>query len=286
MVGELRTICIRLHSECDLKCAHCWAMHSRGKNEYLDVSLLLQALNEMKDNIGLKHVSLSGGEPLLFPALNSLIMELARMKFELSLTTNGNDVSRLRQLLHQLPEEVFHSMRIRISLDGGSVQHERLRGRDTYARAIESVRTVSTVCGKASINTVVSPQTVVGFEELLNDVSGLSIDHWALITEVPAYKRTETGFSIHDILKTANDLKKVCLGCSPAKCVEVWNYLETKHNYVLIESDGRIIAPGYNNEEARMLTRISELDLNKIKLFLKAFIEKGIENYFRWTPNT
>jgi len=78
---------------CNLSCGYC--------NEYddfsdpVDTKLLLERVNQLAD-LGTEIITISGGEPLLHPELESLIVEMRRRKMIASMITNGYLLSRKR----------------------------------------------------------------------------------------------------------------------------------------------------------------------------------------------
>ncbi len=71
----LDTICVRVTTKCNMKCRHCWAPFSLKATD-IDLNELTNFISRLKSTIGLKHVSLSGGEPTLYPHIRILLEKL------------------------------------------------------------------------------------------------------------------------------------------------------------------------------------------------------------------
>lgn len=99
---------------------------------------MLAAIGDAAD-LGYRTVSVSGGEPLLYPALREVLELSKRLGLRTTVTTNGTvlDARRLDPLTDVLDL-------LAISLDGNAVLHDRLRGsRGAFARlerGLERVR--------------------------------------------------------------------------------------------------------------------------------------------------
>jgi Fe-coproporphyrin III synthase len=67
---------LQLHPtrRCNLRCLHCYSSSAPTENSALDATLLLGAIADASAH-GYNTVSISGGEPLLYPGLSSLLRE-------------------------------------------------------------------------------------------------------------------------------------------------------------------------------------------------------------------
>jgi radical SAM protein with 4Fe4S-binding SPASM domain len=86
-------------SRCNLRCVHCFA--SREDVGTRDLSLHeLESLFNQLERMGVMEVRLTGGEPLLHPAIQSLLAFLRRKRFRKVLITNGTtlDEATVRRL--------------------------------------------------------------------------------------------------------------------------------------------------------------------------------------------
>jgi len=74
---------------CNLKCKHCSNSNFAKKDRALTVDDL-KVFSEQADSLGLCLLNISGGEPLVFPQLDGIILALNPEKFHLSMSTNGH----------------------------------------------------------------------------------------------------------------------------------------------------------------------------------------------------
>jgi MoaA/NifB/PqqE/SkfB family radical SAM enzyme len=123
---------VHLHAtrQCNLSCLHCYSTSSPAERSYLPLAPLLDALSLLHSH-GYETLSLSGGEPLLYPDLRPLVREARRIGYRISLISNGYPLTggRFDDLLPEFSA-------IAVSLDGAPATHDRLRRHTgAFARA-------------------------------------------------------------------------------------------------------------------------------------------------------
>jgi MoaA/NifB/PqqE/SkfB family radical SAM enzyme len=139
-VGE---IYVMLTWDCNLRCRMCpfWGArgfcHTEGTgDESLEVERLLDWIPTGRG--GPRTVTLSGGEPLLYPGWAALAHGLADRGVRVALTTNATGLASVAE------EDLRSLHQINVSLDGPAAVLERLGrgGRGTLDAAIEGLRRV------------------------------------------------------------------------------------------------------------------------------------------------
>jgi MoaA/NifB/PqqE/SkfB family radical SAM enzyme len=123
---------------CNLQCLHCYSSSAPGERQQQDGTLLVQAIGDAA-TLGYRVVSISGGEPLLYAALPSLLTEARRQGMQATITTNGLLLDdRHIQLLQGKVD------RLAISLDGTAERHNSMRNAprafETMSRGLEALR--------------------------------------------------------------------------------------------------------------------------------------------------
>lgn len=133
--GFLAERIVHLHPtrRCNLACAHCYSSSSPHEAEQLDLSSWQRALPLLKAE-GYTQISLSGGEPLVYPALAELVAAARGAGFRVTLVSNGLLAdARADAVLDQLDG-------LAISFDGLAPRHDALRGRpQAFARASQAL---------------------------------------------------------------------------------------------------------------------------------------------------
>jgi Fe-coproporphyrin III synthase len=123
LLPALTTPVLQLHPtrRCNLRCLHCYSNSAPAERYEQDVLQLVEVVGEAA-NQGYRVVSISGGEPLLYSGLSSLLTEARRLGMRTTVTTNG-------LLLNEGRTEMLAGLSdfLAISLDGAPERHNYLR---------------------------------------------------------------------------------------------------------------------------------------------------------------
>lgn len=129
---EIDHLRLSLTDHCNLACRYCVPERVRPASRMIDASFAFELVRWLAERHGIRHVRLTGGEPLLYPELIPLVRRLAALDSldEITLTTNGQ---ALEQKATQLRDAGL--TRVNVSLDtinldrfahmtrGGHVEH-------------------------------------------------------------------------------------------------------------------------------------------------------------------
>lgn len=107
---------------CNLRCQHCYSASGPELSGGLDIAKLERLLPQLAEE-GFNAVSVSGGEPLMYPHLQRLLQSAAGHGLVTTTTTNGLLLTERR-----LGEIAPHLRLLAISVDGAPQSHNRLRG--------------------------------------------------------------------------------------------------------------------------------------------------------------
>lgn len=118
---SLASLQIHASRRCNLRCLHCYSSSGPEQSETLDIDCLRAVLSDAAAE-GYRHLSLSGGEPLLYRPLRALLAAGRQHGMLTTLTTNGMLLDqRRRAQIEGLVDLVA------ISLDGTPASHDRMR---------------------------------------------------------------------------------------------------------------------------------------------------------------
>jgi SynChlorMet cassette radical SAM/SPASM protein ScmF len=121
----LSEIYLYLAGTCNLRCRHCWIDPGFGteSQRFLPWSELRKIIVQAQE-LGLRAVKLTGGEPLLHPEISTILRELHQMGLKLRMESNGTLIGdRQAEVLRETDTDVS------ISLDGPTAElHDSLRG--------------------------------------------------------------------------------------------------------------------------------------------------------------
>lgn len=126
--GKTRVVQIHPTRRCNLRCLHCYSSSSPDERNMLGVALLADAVNDAA-SAGYNWASISGGEPLMYTHLSTLLRHVRSCGMQTAIATNGMLLDARR--LDAIGE--FTDL-IAISVDGVPESHNTIRG---SARAFE-----------------------------------------------------------------------------------------------------------------------------------------------------
>jgi Fe-coproporphyrin III synthase len=136
--GFLPERIVHLHPtrRCNLACSHCYSASSPQQDAGLDDAQWRLALPRLRAE-GYQQISLSGGEPLVYPGLAELVACARGEGFRVTMVSNGllaaQAQGRIDAVLDQLDG-------IAISFDGLAARHDAMRGRpDAFDRASQAL---------------------------------------------------------------------------------------------------------------------------------------------------
>ncbi|QIE56390.1 radical SAM protein [Pikeienuella piscinae] len=116
-----RTVHLHPLRRCNLACRHCYSLSSPRARDILSMEVLTPALRSLYDE-GYEVLSLSGGEPMLYPELEALTRYARELGFRIVGITNGFRVTpRFDHLL-----DCFDGLAV--SFDGMGATHDHVRG--------------------------------------------------------------------------------------------------------------------------------------------------------------
>ena len=127
------TVSIALIGRCNLRCQHCYPTIHDTQLAFPVIAQLLDELHAM----GVFSLSLSGGEPLLHPDLESIIALGRKKGFHLLLFTNGLLITE--QKARRL--KALGIDQVNVSLDAADAeQHDRFRGANgAFEKSVQAV---------------------------------------------------------------------------------------------------------------------------------------------------
>lgn len=142
-VPPLKSFYLYLTTGCNLACRHCWITPTFVNGEpspgdCLDLDALRDAIAAAKP-LGLRHVKLTGGEPMLHPLFQEVARVLHEAGLSMDMETNGTLIDAAAARF--LREEVRVGF-VSVSLDSiDPARHDAFRGvPGAHARAVAGVR--------------------------------------------------------------------------------------------------------------------------------------------------
>lgn len=144
---------------CNFRCEHCSVKRFQGKKEGRFFTIPdVRELSRQADEMGLAHVVITGGEPLVFPDFDQIVEALDPSKFYITSDTNGwfLDAARARHL------KSIGVDKIQLSLDSlNAEEHDSFRHHPgSHARALRAIDAALEAGLNIILSTVVTHQRV------------------------------------------------------------------------------------------------------------------------------
>lgn len=155
-------ICIT--RRCQLKCVHCNIDANKNFKKELSSESWINIFEQL-ERYNILKVTLSGGEPLLYPSFHTIIQDLTKRNFLKVLLTNG--FSLTEEIAMMLSIANFYVV---LSLDGGtSSTHDLFRGKKGAFKAVlNGLKLLQRYNVKTKITTVLNKQNVSEIEEIIS----------------------------------------------------------------------------------------------------------------------
>lgn len=144
---------------CNFSCQHCDITRLRGKNEKRFFTLKdVQELSRQANEMGLAHIVITGGEPLVFPDFDEIVKAIDPQKFYITSDTNGwfLDEKKARHL------KSIGLDKIQLSLDSlEACEHDAFRRKPgSHERALAAIDASLSAGLNIILATVVTKQRV------------------------------------------------------------------------------------------------------------------------------
>ena len=164
-----RTVHLHPLDRCNLKCSHCYSSSSPHAWTILPPEPLIAALPRLRAE-GYEVISLSGGEPLLYPWLGELLAAAKAEGFRTAAISNGFRVSAR----HRAVVEAID--RIAISFDGLEVRHIAMRGHpQAWSRALAGLRYLVEIGKPAAAAFTVTRETLEEVPEFIEICAAMGV---------------------------------------------------------------------------------------------------------------
>lgn len=173
--------------QCDLACRHCGSRAGRARPEELTTEQCLDLARQMAE-LGIKEVTLIGGEAYLRDDWTQIIAEIRRLGMDCTITTGGRGITpeRARQAAQA------GLMSANISLDGLEPEHDRLRGvSGSFRAALGAMKHLRAAGVPVAVNTQINRWTQGSLEALLEVLIAERAHGWQLQLTVPMGRAVE-----------------------------------------------------------------------------------------------
>lgn len=112
---------IEITNSCNMKCKHCMNRSIQNSNNGFEKEQILKLIDELHEN-KTEEIYISGGEPLLYPYIDEVILYAYSLDIKVTLATNALEISNHLDVIKKGVQLVS------ISLDGIGETHDKFRG--------------------------------------------------------------------------------------------------------------------------------------------------------------
>ncbi len=201
-----------LTERCNLECKHCFQKSTpRHKSVFPSLDILKKLSDELED-MDIKNLKISGGEPLLYPEINDFFEYLGNKKFQKTILTNALLFNS--KLINTIKNH--KDFRFGISLDGSTKEtHEFLRGKYTFDRTINNLMKLRDNNIYFSITITIHRNNIYQIEDFVDFVFNKLCVRVINVNTLEALGRGQENFSIATSLdeqkRLTDKLKEIAL---------------------------------------------------------------------------
>jgi radical SAM protein with 4Fe4S-binding SPASM domain len=176
-----------LTQACDHACGHCGSRSGRALPDELSTEEALGLVAQMAA-LGVREVTLIGGEAYLHPGFLEIAREVVRLGMHCSVTTGGRAVDDERA-------EAMAAAGIAtvtVSLDGDEAAHDRIRRQTgSHARALRAIRALKRAGLRPALNTQVNRWSLPSLPAVVQLMRDEGVGRWMPIITVPMGRGSE-----------------------------------------------------------------------------------------------
>lgn len=240
------TLIWRITRRCNSnKCIYCIAADDLCHRGEMTASEMERLVPFMARS-GIKCISLSGGEPLLKQGISKLLRRFKNFDLRCNLATNGLSINKKQ--LSLLKKFVS---RVKVSLDGLKLQHEKLRGEGTFHLVWNTIRQLIQNSIPLEVCTTITTQNVDKLESFVDALCNIGVTRFQFQTLIPqGLAGSLTRRSILSKGKTVQ-VRKVLSKIKhqhPKLSIQFRDYASPQERYLLLETDGTLMIPSYTDQ--------------------------------------
>ncbi|MCU0693647.1 MAG: radical SAM protein [Polyangiaceae bacterium] len=146
-----------LTHQCNLACRYC------DRHTPVDASMSTEQLFRALDQLvvlGMRTISLDGGEPLTHPQVDHIVRRLVSRGVRVNMNSNGILVPRKLDTVRLL-------VKLKVSLDGPRDVHDQVRGNGSFARALRGIAAARNVGVPVELTCVVGSHNAFAVDDVL-----------------------------------------------------------------------------------------------------------------------
>jgi len=165
---------------CNMRCKHCGSSCQDSLPDELTTEEALDLCDQLA-SLGLKYVNLSGGEPLLRPDWDQIVIRLKNLGVQSHIISNGWLVDEaIAKRVREVDVEVFA-----VSLDGLQSTHDYMRCDGSFDRVTRSLRILNEYGVNTGVITTINKSNLSELMEIKNLLKKHNVKTWQLQIATP-----------------------------------------------------------------------------------------------------
>jgi MoaA/NifB/PqqE/SkfB family radical SAM enzyme len=134
----MKWLAFHITDRCQLNCDHCLRDPDLNTAQ-LDAKFIGDVVRQGQENLGISHVSLTGGEPTIHPEFYEIIDAINDLGCDWHMVSNGWNFPKIVQRLRSKPARWDTLTCLNISLDGATEEtHDSIRGEGSYRHVMQA----------------------------------------------------------------------------------------------------------------------------------------------------
>lgn len=279
----MRSLIVQVYDKCLIKCPGCYNYNTRGVCSSQE---LIDFIEKVKISLGLRKVTISGGEPLMRTDIISLVEQIKKMNLYINLDTLGLPFASKEILENTRIEHIDISGIIKnvdmigIPLDGSTTEIIRkFRSGITIEQMYSVLDNAEKKEANICINTVVHQGNIKDIKNIYHIILNYKcIKKWQIFEYMPIgpngflnknrYMLDENGIET---------VKSIISDFETEKEIQFKSNEMRKNNYILVDSSGVVWMPKSTKEKEWQVSDINNQRIVIGKIQEKNIVEKLIE---------
>ena len=239
-----KEICWNITARCNQNCKYCHRFLGVSELSYEDNKKILEGLIQK----GIKNITWTGGEALLFDNIDALIEEAYNNGIKNKLITNGKALNeeRMKNILPYLD-----SITLSIDTINNNTNEKLGRGKEHFSNIDKILKYIKANNSKIKIriNTVINKMNIEEITDLVRYLNNFPIYSWRLFKFMPLRERaveTQHLFEITD--DVYNNVIDSIKNSSNISTIEYRKSNDMETKYVLILANGDIVITKDGND--------------------------------------
>ncbi len=233
---------------CNMRCGHCGSSCAEPLKDELSTEEALSLCDQIAE-LGLRWVTLSGGEPLTRKDIPLLVKRLSEKGVAVNIITNGWLLER--SLAEALKENGIST--VAISIDGTPEIHDMIRRKGAFEHARNAFLTMKELGIRTGAVTTITKQNIHILKDLKEELISMGVQTWQIQLGLPMGNLKERPDwvlepeQVKDIIDFSYDTaKEGRIGIFPADCIGYYTKKELEIKKISYKSNMVSVWDGCN----------------------------------------